>query len=274
VTLPVEWRDAVAQKCQESGEESVLTKSLARRHELETEQERLVNAYTKGFLSEDKLDAQVGRIRTELQTLPKSQPRDADKATKAALAAGETLADMAAYWSEATPEEQRDMVGALLALGGVVYDLEQQGIVGLVPRPDVLPVLALGLSDEWEQRDAGFWLRANVGAFVRRGGLRAEPQTRSSTLTLAQQEEALTQVCAGQSPLQVAKELGVSYWRILRLLKRNDSTRLPKQQQPKLSVEQQHEARQLLEQGMTLRQVGKYFGVSYGAIWRLTQRDR
>jgi DNA invertase Pin-like site-specific DNA recombinase len=272
VTLPAEWRDAVAQKCQTSGVDPILTKSLARRVELEAEQERLVNAYTKGFLTEEKLDTQVGRIRAELQTLPKPQPRDTNKATKAALAAGETLADMAAYWGEATPEEQRDMVGALLSLGGLIYDLEQQGIVGLFPRPDTLPVLALGLSDEWEQRDDGFWLREDVGAFVRRGGLGAGPHTRSSTLTTAQQEDALAQVRSGRSPQQVAKELGVSYWRILRLLKRHDPTRLPAQQQPKLSPEQQQEARQMLEQGM--RQVGKHFQVSYSAIWRLTQREQ
>jgi hypothetical protein len=30
----------------------------------------------------------------------------------------------------------------------------------------------------------------------------------------------------------------------------------------------------MLAQGMTLREVGRQFGVSYGAIWRLTQRDQ
>jgi hypothetical protein len=30
----------------------------------------------------------------------------------------------------------------------------------------------------------------------------------------------------------------------------------------------------MLAEGMTLRQVGRHFGVSYGAIWRLTQRDQ
>jgi DNA invertase Pin-like site-specific DNA recombinase len=39
-------------------------------------------------------------------------------------------------------------------------------------------------------------------------------------------------------------------------------------------TEQQVEARRMLAEGMTLRQVGRQFGVSYGAIWRLTQRDQ
>jgi hypothetical protein len=30
----------------------------------------------------------------------------------------------------------------------------------------------------------------------------------------------------------------------------------------------------MLVEGMALRQVGRHFGVSYGAIWRLTKRDQ
>jgi transposase len=79
---------------------------------------------------------------------------------------------------------------------------------------------------------------------------------------------------AGQSPQQVADHFGVSYWVILRLIKRHDPAKLPAQQQPKLTPEQQAEARRMLAEGMTLRQVGRHFGVSYGAIWRLTRRDQ
>jgi hypothetical protein len=64
---------------------------------------------------------------------------------------------MASYWDEALSEKRRDMVWALLTIGGLIYDLERQGIVGivgLVPRPDTLPVLALGLGDQWEQSNA------------------------------------------------------------------------------------------------------------------------
>ncbi|WP_244422010.1 hypothetical protein [Ktedonobacter racemifer] len=66
---------------------------------------------------------------------------------------------MAASWSEATPEERRDIVVGLLMMEGLVYDLEHQVIVGLIPRPSVLPVLALGLQQtgKWEQREEGLW---------------------------------------------------------------------------------------------------------------------
>ncbi|WP_236031170.1 hypothetical protein [Ktedonospora formicarum] len=68
---------------------------------------------------------------------------------------GEALADMGASWSEAAPEEWHDIVGGLLMVGGLVYNLERQVIVGLIPRPSVLPVLALGLqqTEKWEQRE-------------------------------------------------------------------------------------------------------------------------
>lgn len=58
-------------------------------------------------------------------------------------------------WREAVAEERRDMVWALLLLGGLVYDLERRAIVGLVPRPDMLPVLSLGLVPRWKPADGG-----------------------------------------------------------------------------------------------------------------------
>jgi len=275
VALPSHWREAVAARCAEQTQDPSVERARARRAELEAEQDRLVNAYAKGFLTEEKLDALVGRIRAELVTLPLLQPHDAEAVTRAALAAGETLADMAGYWGEASDEERRDMVWALLALGGLIYDLEHQGIVGLIPRPDTLPVLALGLGASWEQSDDGLWLRETPAAtYARSTGLADAPPTRSTSLSSSQRDRALKLVRAGRSPQQVAEALGVSYWVILRLLRRHAPAQLPAQQQPKLSPAQQQEARRLLAEGWTLRRVGAHFGVSYGAVWRLTQRVR
>jgi DNA invertase Pin-like site-specific DNA recombinase len=278
VTLPDQWREAVATRLQMASMDTTLERTRARRAELEAEQKRLALAFTKGVISEETLDEQVARIRAELVTLPLPQMRNTASAMQAALDAGETLADMASYWGEATAEERRDMVWALLALEGLVYDLERQGIVGLVglvPRPDTLPVLALGLGSQWEQRpDGGLWLRDGAnGGHLRPAGLQDRPPFRPAKLTPQQREDALAHLRAGQSPQQVADALGVSYWVILRLIKRHDPAHLPTQQQPKLTPEQQAEARRMLAERMTLRQVGRQFGVSYGAIWRLTKRD-
>jgi hypothetical protein len=70
--------------------------------------------------------------------------RDADDSTDAAIPAGETLADMVGYGSEALAEARRDIVWALLKIDGPVYDFERRAIVGLLPREEMLPVLSLG----------------------------------------------------------------------------------------------------------------------------------
>jgi len=146
VELPENWREVVVVRCSLEVEDSEDTERIKqRRAELEAEQKRLVTAFTKGYMTEEELDAEVERIRSELFTLPIPIEQDKEAITKAAISAGETLADMAGYWSEAAPEERRDMVGGLLMVEGLIYDLERQTIVGLIPKPTVLPVLALGL---------------------------------------------------------------------------------------------------------------------------------
>ena len=183
---------------------------------------------------------------------------------------------MASYWFEATEEERRDIVWSLLALEGLVYDLERQGIVGLIPGPAVLPVLALGLEPQWEQRDDGLWLREEYRQVHSTRGIGdplLAPPYRRRVLTARQQEEALELLRSGMSAQRAGDRFGVSYWVIFRLMKRYEPARLP-QHKPTLTPEQEAEARELLRQGKTLRQVGAHFGVSYGAIWRMVRRDR
>jgi hypothetical protein len=160
VQLPASWREAIAQRCHDTESASDGKHALARTKELQAEQKRLVAAFTKGYLSEADLDAHVERIQSEFRLLSGSASRDVDDYTDAAITAGETLAVMASYWSEALAEERRDIIWALLTLNGLVYDLQRQAIVGLIPREEMLPVLALGLASRWEQRDSGLWLRA------------------------------------------------------------------------------------------------------------------
>jgi DNA invertase Pin-like site-specific DNA recombinase len=74
------------------------------------------------------------------------------------------------------------------------------------------------------------------------------------------------------SPQKVARQLGVSYWVIFRLMKRDMPDR-SRQQQPKLTREQGVAAREMLCQGQSLRQIAAQFGVSRMAIWRMTRRD-
>ncbi len=87
----------------------------------------------------------MSRLQSERFNLPVLEAKDAQKTVQNALSAGETLLDMADYWSEATPEERRSMVWRLLKQEGLLYDLERHTIVGLLPNAPMLPVLALGL---------------------------------------------------------------------------------------------------------------------------------
>jgi DNA invertase Pin-like site-specific DNA recombinase len=221
LALPSEWREAIAQRCQAThGQSGDTERAQARRQALEAEQKRVVLAFTKGVLPESDLDTIVQRIRAELQTLPAPETRNTASRIAAAISAGETLADMASYWNEAEPEERRDMVWSLLTLDGLIYDLERRVIAAILPRPDVLPVLALGLGEAWETRDSGLWRRAVEQLPIRPATGARKPPPTPFALTPEQQVEARQLIASGQSLRQVGRHFGVSYgaiWRLLRM---------------------------------------------------------
>jgi hypothetical protein len=210
----------IAQRCRDAESDVDGKHALARRNELEAEQKRLVAAFTKGYLSEEDLDAQVERIRAELRMLSGSVSRDAVDDTDAAITAGETLADMASYWGEALAEERRDIVWALLTLNGLVYDLERQAIAGLMPREEMLPVLTLGLTSRWEQRDSGLWLRAEYLPPKRKRINPHAPLPMQYKLDLLQRRHVRELARSGMTVRQLAKHFGVSrtaIWRVLHI---------------------------------------------------------
>lgn len=275
VELPSSWREAISERCNtiadKDGANDVL---LARRSKLEAEQKRLVSVYTKGYMSEEDFESEMGRIRAELFELPVPIVQDVEELKQAALSAGETLLDMASYWSEAAIEERRDIVWALLEVGGLVYDLERRGIVGLIPRSSMLPVLTLGLerTERWEQRGSGLWLRTG---FLPEKQVRENvhvPPPQEEVLTPEQQEEALRLMKQGQSLRQVARHFGVSRGAIHRLAKKVGMELRP--DVLKLNAEQQLDALEMLDQGMSLRQVARHFGVNHESLRRLVKRLR
>jgi AcrR family transcriptional regulator len=223
VELPENWREAIAEYCSQEIEESKDTEHIKqRRAELEAEQRRLVTAFTKGYLAEEDLDTQAERIRSELFTLPLPVEQDAEAVTQSAISAGETLMDMAGYWSEATAEERRDIVGGILMVEGLIYDLERQTIIGLLPKTHVLPVLALGLekTEKWEQRERGLWLCSHYWPPKRDLSKRHVPPLAHPSLSPAQREEAVKLLQEpGMSIRKVASILGTSRGTIFRLVK-------------------------------------------------------
>jgi DNA invertase Pin-like site-specific DNA recombinase len=275
VELPENWREAIAARCSqeiEAGDDNEALKK--RRADLEAEQKRLVTAFTKGYITEEDLDAQVERIRSELFTLPFPVEEDAVTITQAALSAGETLIDMAGYWSEATPEERRDIVGGLLMVEGLIYDLERQTIVGLIPRPSMLPVLALGLekTGKWEQRERGLWLCSEYWPPKRDLAKRHLPPPAHPSLSPAQREEAIKLLQEpGMSLRKVAAILGTSRETIHRLAQQEG---IELEQSQKLTPEQREEAFFLLDEGMSLRQTARRFGVNPESLRRLVKRHK
>ena len=275
VELPDSWREAIAQRCsQEMKKDGDIERIKQRRAELEAEQKRLVTVFTKGYLAEEDLDAQMERIRSELFSLPLPVEQDAETMTRAAISAGETLADMAGYWGEAAPEERRDMVGGLLLVEGLIYDLERQEIVGLLPRPSVLPVLALGLEKtrKWVQRDTGLWLRSEYWPPKRDLTKRHLPPPAQPSLSPAQREEAIGLLRQpGMSIRKVANILGASRGAVHRLVKQEG---IELETSQKLTPEQREEAFRLLDAGMSLRQVARRFAINPESLRRLVSRHK
>jgi DNA invertase Pin-like site-specific DNA recombinase len=224
IELPAAWREAIADRCTaEMIDLEAVEKIRHRRAKLEEERNRLGIAYIKGYITEQDLDAQGERIRAELLALP--LPNDSEIA-QAAISADETLGNLASYWTEATEEERRDIIGALFEIEGLVYDLERKIIAGLLPRESILPVLALGLEKtaQWEQRDSGLWLRAEyLPPKLERSNLR-KPPLQSPSLAPEQKEEALKLVEQGMSLRQVAKQFGTSYESIRRVMKKRKAS--------------------------------------------------
>lgn len=219
VRLPVAWRDAVATQCRAAHPDEDSERLLARRGDLEAEQKRLVTAFAKGYLTEGDLDAQIAHLRDELRALPAPRLRDVEELTQAALQAGETFADMAGYWVEATPEERRDMVWALLTVEGLIYDLERRVIVGLTPRPEMAPVLALGLEAQWDVQAGALWLREAYWPPKQVRDFPHLPPPPEYKLNPEQRARARELVAGGMALRRVANHFGVSrmaVWRAMR----------------------------------------------------------
>ena len=274
VTLPASWREAIAVRCSTQTEkDDSLDRIRMRRTELEAEQKRLVSVFTKGYITEQALDEQMERIRAELFSLPVPVIQDTAETTRLAISAGETLAGMADYWSEAIAEERRDMLWSLLLPEGVIYDLERGAIVGLLPRASVLPVLSLGLGNtgQWEQRDNGLWLRSEFWPPRKDRDKPHAPPPHPPSLAPEQQQEAITLIERGMSSRQVAKHFGVSHQAMHRLVKKEGITL--QQSTQKLSPTEQQEAIALVRQGTSLRVVARRFKVNHESLRRLVKRS-
>lgn len=272
--LPMTWREAIVERCEakDSGQSDENERIKRRRTELEIEQKRLITTFTKGYITEQTLDEEMERLRSELFSLPLPVMQDTEKITRVALSAGETLERVADYWSEATPEERRDIVWSLLMKEGLIYDLERHVIVGLKPRIGVLPALLLGLeaTKMWEQREGTLWLREDYWPpKLNKEGPRLPSQPPS--LMPAQQEQAIMLIRQGMSLRKVADLLGTSYESIHRLAQKEDIDLRPSVQ--RLNGGQKQEALALLRSGIAVRKVAEQFDVNHESLRRFAKEQ-
>jgi DNA invertase Pin-like site-specific DNA recombinase len=289
--LPTDWQARLAVRCGEIAESIDSESPQERRRTLEAEQSRLIQAYRKGYIDDARLGEHVEEIRAELAKIPMAPIHDPEEYLERAQEVADMLSDLATYWITASMRRQHEVVAALLMPEGVVYDLQRQLIIGLRPRPEALPALELALAHEWQRGDdssRGFearcstsmlWLKPeHYERYARRSAAEAaeyQPAQRSS-ITKEQRERALALLGTDQSLRQIADQVGISYWAVLRLAQRfaERDTQRPSHQRPKLSDAEQQTALGLLASGMSLRAVAKQFGVSYASIDRIQRRHR
>ncbi|GCE20039.1 recombinase family protein [Dictyobacter kobayashii] len=273
IDLPESWRNAIARQCSSDAKhkDESTDQIKERRADLETEQKRLVTLFTKGYITENDLDTKMEDILSELFSLPVIIESNAEESTQAAIAAGETLVNIAGYWSEALAEERRDIVWSLLMTGGLVYDLERAIIIGLLPRANMLPALTLGLenSGRWEQRDNSLWLRSDFFPPKLERTKRNLPPPLTG-LEPGQRPEVVRLLSEDKMSLrQVADILGTSRETIRRVAL---SEGIELQTSQKLTLAEREGALALLDAGLSLRQVARQYGVSPESIRRLAKR--
>jgi hypothetical protein len=178
---------------------------------------------------------------------------------------------MAALWDVATPEERREMVIILLEPGGLYYDMEHKLIAALQPLPAFLPILrmlqgvveydeAKGLlvTERWQDRNrrasnhrSPLSLIPLAKLFSGRDGILVYKEKSSSLLTDASGdplEHALPDPLVVSGPQRRSRQ-DDPHWRI------------PASQWPTIL--------RRVEQGESLRQMGRQYGVSYETIRRV-----
>lgn len=109
----------------------------------------------------------------------------------------------------------------------------------------------------------------SIRRLMKKQGVALTPQ--QIGLTQDQRQEALALIQQGESVRHVAKALGVSYRSIQRLLIKQEKV-VPLYHQPALTLIQQEEVLTLVRQGVSLREVGKQFGVTHQTIRRIVKR--
>jgi site-specific DNA recombinase len=134
IRLPENWQDEIRKQL------TTLALEEAGRRAPEQEKERLlgkrarlVKLYSEGYLSERDFEAEVAAVDLALYQL--EQPVLVGISWEEIQQAAAQLPQIRHLWERATTEERREWVIQLLEPQGLYYDLEQQMIAAINPRP-------------------------------------------------------------------------------------------------------------------------------------------
>ncbi|WP_416224254.1 recombinase family protein [Thermogemmatispora sp.] len=143
IRLPENWQDEIRKQL------TTLALEEAGRRAPEQEKERLlgkrarlVKLYSEGYLSERDFEAEVAAVDLALYQL--EQPVLAGMSWEEIQQAAAQLPQIRHLWERATTEERREWVIQLLEPQGLYYDLEQQMIAAINPRPSFAALFLQG----------------------------------------------------------------------------------------------------------------------------------
>jgi site-specific DNA recombinase len=141
--LPEQWKELIQQQLVEVVEHlhGILKGAAHERERLTQKRKRLLKLYRDGYLEDKEFSSEMATVELALQAL--EAPVGDTVSVEEVLAAGKQMPELAALWQVATVQERREMIMLLLEPGGLLYDLQEQRIIALRPRPAFLPTLRL-----------------------------------------------------------------------------------------------------------------------------------
>ncbi len=151
--LPIYWRDMVRQQMVEAAQKVGFDPEAMEREKecLRLKRGRILKQHREGYIEDEEMEAEIAAVELALRAL--EVPETNGVRLEEVIEAGERLPGMAALWNVAIVEERCDMVMQILEPGGLHYDVEQQVIAAITPRPAFLPVLRM-LEEVMEYEEA------------------------------------------------------------------------------------------------------------------------
>jgi hypothetical protein len=273
--LPENWREIIRKQmlaeAQAAGQSEEATEREKER--LKLKRVRILKQHREGYIDDEEFEGEMAAVELALRQL--NVPEVNGVRYEDVVEAGEHLPGMAALWDVATAEERREMVTMMLEPGGMYVDLELKIVAAIQPRPAFLPILSMldGIVEYDETRGlllAEHWCERNRRASSHRSALALIPleklfSGRDDILVYREKSSsASTDPSSDPFDYVLTDPLVVS-------LQRRPG---PDNAQWKIPPSEWQTVLGRIEQGESLRQIGREYGVSYEAVRRVVRAAR